>query len=168
MSEPTTDLDRRFSDPEATPTPWSETDAALRRAELFWITTVRADGRPHTTPLVAVWTDGRLCFTTGAGEQKAVNLRSNPAVTLTTGDAGWAGGLDVVVEGRAVPVTDDATLHRLAAAWAGTWDGRWEFEVADGAFHHPGGGAASVFAVAPTKVLAFAKGRFAHTRHVFS
>jgi hypothetical protein len=32
-------------------------------------------------------------------------------------------------------------------------------------FRHEDGGSAVVFAVAPTKVLAFAKGRFAQTRY---
>ena len=55
MQQPVTDLDTRFSDPNAIPTDWSETRRALESAELSWVTTVRADGRPHVTPLVAVW-----------------------------------------------------------------------------------------------------------------
>lgn len=35
---------------------------------------MRADGRPHVTPLVAVWLDGAPHFSTGPAEQKAVNL----------------------------------------------------------------------------------------------
>jgi hypothetical protein len=37
-------IDIRFSDPDAGATPWDETAAALARAALGWITTVRADG----------------------------------------------------------------------------------------------------------------------------
>ena len=85
MSEPTTALDPRFSQPGAEPTAWDDTMQALEAAELFWITTVRADGRPHVSPLVAVWLDGAIHFSTGAGEQKAHNLRANPQVILTTG-----------------------------------------------------------------------------------
>jgi hypothetical protein len=58
MSMPVTALDERFSDPKAVATGWDETRRALDEAELFWITTVRPDGRPHVTPLVAVWLDG--------------------------------------------------------------------------------------------------------------
>ena len=54
MTEPVTTLDARFSDPDAIATSWDETRRVLETAELFWITTVRADGRPHVTPLVAV------------------------------------------------------------------------------------------------------------------
>ena len=71
----------RFSDPNAGATGWDETRRALDEAELFWITTVRPDGRPHVTPLVAVWVDGTLYFCTGDTEQKAVNLTANPHVS---------------------------------------------------------------------------------------
>ena len=167
VSAPATSLDSRFSEPGATPTSWDDTLRVIETAELFWITTVRADGRPHVTPLPAIWLDGALHFGTGAAEQKAVNLRGNPHVLLLTGCARWDEGLDVVAEGDAVQVTDDATLHRLAAAWRTKWDGSWQFEVRDGAFYHDGGGEALVFAVAPAKVLAFGKGTFSHTRHRF-
>jgi len=166
MTDPLTTLDARFSDPEAVATGWDETRRALEAAELFWISTVRADGRPHVTPLVAVWFEGAVHFTTGAAEQKAVNLTGNPRVVLTTGCDRWDSGLDVMVEGEAVRVTDDDLLGRLAAAWTSKWDGRWRFEVRDGGFHHEGGGA-QVYSVTPTKILAFGKGRFSHTRHRF-
>ena len=169
MSEPVTEVDPRFSQPGATPTPWADTERALEGAELFWLSTVRADGRPHVTPLVGVWLDGDLHFTTGGGEQKASNLRGNPQVALTTGCNTWEGGLDVVVEGAAVAVTDQDALRRLAEAWAQKWDGRWTWTIGDGCFHHEEGDAEAVlvFAVHPTKVLAFAKGPFSHTRHLF-
>ena len=114
MTEPTATLDSRFSDPASSATPWTETQRSLADAEIFWITTVRADGRPHVTPLVAVWLDDAIYFTTGAAEQKAINLQVNPHVVLTTGCNAWDSGLDVVVEGSAVPVTDDARLAQLA------------------------------------------------------
>jgi len=158
MSEPTTALDDRFSDPGAAPTSWEDTMRTLETAELFWITTVRGDGRPHVSPVVAVWLDGATHFTTGPSEQKAVNLRSNPHVTLTTGCNQWDRGLDVVVEGDAVQVTDDKALQRLADAWRTKWDGRWQFEPRGGSFHHEAG-TALVFAVAPIKVLGAAGSR---------
>jgi nitroimidazol reductase NimA-like FMN-containing flavoprotein (pyridoxamine 5'-phosphate oxidase superfamily) len=167
VRRPETKLDPRFSDADAVATEWEETRGVLESAELFWISTVRADGRPHVTPLVAVWFDDAIHFTTGPAEQKAVNLRHNPNVVLTTGCNQWDRGLDVVVEGDAVQVTDGDVLERLAEAWAAKWDGRWRYEVHDGAFHHEGGGAALVFSIRPVKVFAFAKGTFAQTRHRF-
>jgi general stress protein 26 len=165
--EPVTELDPRFSDPGASATPWPDVRASLESAPTFWITTVRPDGRPHVTPLVAVWLDDSIFFCTGPTEQKAVNLRGNQNVALTTGCNTWNEGLDVVVEGVASRVTDDAMLRRLAAAWATKWDGQWQFEVADGAFHHGDVGEAHVFEVVPSKVLSFAKETFAATRHRF-
>jgi PPOX class probable F420-dependent enzyme len=168
MTSPVTKLDQRYSDPQATATGWEETRRVLEAAELFWLTTVRADGRPHVTPVVAAWADGAVCFATGAEEQKFANLRANPHVVLTTGCNRWDGGLDVVVEGDAVQVTDQAALRRLAAAFTAKWDGRWQWEVSDGCFNHPGGGAALVFAVTPARVFAHAKGDpFGATTHRF-
>lgn len=168
MQQPMTELDTRFSDEAAVATDWEETRRALEDAELFWISTVRADGRPHVTPLVAVWLDDAIHFATGHDEQKAVNLRTNRNVILTTGSNEWERGLDLVVEGTAVQVTDESVLGRLAEAWASKWDGRWHYEVRDGGFRHEGGtGAVLVFAVKPVKVLAFAKGTFGQTRHRF-
>ena len=89
-----------------------------------------------------------------------MNLRGNPHVILTTGCNHWEEGLDVVVEGDAIQVTDDDVLERLAVAWATKWNGQWQFQVHDGSFQHPSGGT-------PTKVFAFAKGHFSHTRHQF-
>ncbi len=163
---PTPDLHAGFSAPGATPTQWEDVVEVLDSAELFWISTVRTNGRPHVTPLPAVWSDDALYFCTGPGEQKAVNLRANDECVLTTGDNRWKAGLDVVVEGRAQRVTDDARLHALAAMWETKYDGDWKYDVRAGAFHHEAG-IAHVFEVRPRKVLSFAKGDFAQTRFRF-
>jgi len=168
MREHVAELDERFSEPGAKATPWATTREVLENAQLSWVTTVRADGRPHITPLVPVWLDDAVHFTTGPGEQKAVNLAGNPHVVMTTGCNRWDQGLDVMVEGEARRVTDRATLERLAAAWATKWDGRWRFGVADGGFTHPDAdvdGPVLVFAVQPAKVLAFGKDGFSQTRY---
>src|SRR5213595_1663192 len=98
MSEPVTKIDPRYSDPDAVATGWDETCRVLETSELFWISTVRTDGRPHVTPLVAVWVDAAIHFHTGAEEQKFANLLVNPHVVLTTGCNQWNRGVDVVVE----------------------------------------------------------------------
>jgi general stress protein 26 len=166
--QPVSELDERFSDAGASATPWVEVRRALESAETSWVTTVRSDARPHVTPLVTVWLDDALYFCTGPTEQKAVNLRANQNVVLTTGCNTWNEGLDVVVEGTAARVTDQDKLARLAQAWGTKWDGRWHFEVGDGVFQHEGGtGEALVFEVVPTKILSFAKETFAATCHKF-
>jgi hypothetical protein len=151
MSEPLTELDPRFTDPNVAATEWDDTRRALDTAELLWISTVRAEDRPHITPLVAVWLDAAIYFCTGDAEQKAINQRQNPQVILMTGCNSWDGGLDIVVEGEAVQVTDDGLLTRLAEAWATKWDGRWRFKARDGVFHREDGGAALVFLVTPPR-----------------
>jgi general stress protein 26 len=161
-------LDPRYSDPDAIPPQWPEAESLLAAAELFWISTVRPDGRPHVTPLPAVWADGALHFCTGPDERKARNIAANPHVTLTTGANLWDTGYDLVFEGEAVRVTDDVRLRGLAARWEEKYGDFWHFEVRDGHFHH-GPGAAVVFAVAPRTVFGFGKGRpFSQTRWRFA
>ncbi|MFE4666838.1 pyridoxamine 5'-phosphate oxidase family protein [Streptomyces sp. NPDC056716] len=165
--EPETRLDARYSDPAATAPPWAETEKRLAEAELFWISTVRPDGRPHVTPLPAVWSGGALHFCTGPEERKARNLAANPHVVLTTGVNLWDQGYDLVYEGEAARVSDDDRLRELAAAWEAKYGEFWHFEVADGAFHH-GPGHAYVFSVAPRTVFGFGKGEpFSQTRWRF-
>ena len=110
-----TTLDPRFSHPAAKAASWDQTRQVLEDAQLSWICTVRADGRPHLTPLVAVWLDETLYFCTGADEQKAVNLRGNPHVLLLTGCSRWDEGLDVVAEGDAVRVDRRGPAHPARA-----------------------------------------------------
>ncbi|WP_226353621.1 hypothetical protein [Pseudonocardia sp. ICBG601] len=54
-----------FSSPGATPRPWAETEWALRHVQNFHLCTVRRDGRPHVTPLVAVWAFAAACSRPG-------------------------------------------------------------------------------------------------------
>src|SRR5580698_9909156 len=114
MTVPVTVLDQRYSDTKASAVGWEETQRLLQAAELSWISTVRADGRPHVTPLVAVWVDGALYFHTGAEEQKFANLRANPNVLLPPGCNRWDEGPEIVVEGKAAHVTAEKVLTRVA------------------------------------------------------
>jgi general stress protein 26 len=169
MTEPVTTLDETYSDPAATAVTWEATRAIIESAELFWISTVRADGRPHVTPVVAAWANDAIWFSTGDDEQKFANLRGNPNVVLITGRNGWDSGVDVVIEGVAVQVTDDAVLGQVVGAFAKKWDGRWQFTTRDGRFRGAdGSGGAEVFSVRPVKVFAHAKGDpFGATAHRF-
>jgi general stress protein 26 len=162
-----TTIDSRFSDPAAGPTPWPEAAQALEEAELYWLTTVRADGRPHVTPLIGVTHDEAFHFCTGLGEQKARNLEHDARVAVTTGRNTWAQGLDVVVEGSAVRVADEAELQRLADAYEAKYGSVWHFDVRDGMFHSDDGGEAAVFRIEPDKVLAFAKDPHGQTTYRF-
>jgi nitroimidazol reductase NimA-like FMN-containing flavoprotein (pyridoxamine 5'-phosphate oxidase superfamily) len=86
VTEPRPELQQRFSDDGASATPWADVQDRLAAAEIWWLSTVRPDGRPHVTPLIAVWHDGAMYFCTGPDERKALNLAENPHCVLTTGN----------------------------------------------------------------------------------
>ena len=150
-----------FSEPGATPTPWAVGLQEVIAADTFWISTVRDDGRPHVTPLIAVWHGDAIWFSTGAEERKARNLAANPSCILTTGRSDLTpGALDVVLEGEAEQVTDDDELEPVAEAFATKYGTAiWDFVVRDGAFaHRRGEGRALVFRMRPARGLGFHKG----------
>ncbi|MGW1379027.1 pyridoxamine 5'-phosphate oxidase family protein [Streptomyces sp. NPDC002446] len=167
----TTELDPNYSSADARATGWSAAVGGMSEAEIFWLATVRPDGRPHVTPVLAVWSEDALHFATGPGERKAKNLAANTHCALTTSTAGGNDlhvGLDVVVEGEAVQVDDEPTLHRLAELYVEKYGDDWRFEVRDGAFQGRGGRAV-VFRVEPRRAFGFGRGEavFSQTRWTF-
>lgn len=152
-------IDRRYSVEKAEAVPWTDTEARLSAAQVAWIVTVRPDGSPHATPMVPVIHDHKVYFHTGSTEVKFANLRANPHVLVLAGDTVWDRGLDVAVEGTAVPVTDEALLRRLAELYRGRWDGRWQIDVQNGAIvSQTPGTELVVFEVTPGKAFGYAKG----------
>jgi hypothetical protein len=164
--EPLAELDTRYSSDGVRAPHWAQVREQLAQAPVYWLSTVRPDGRPHVTPLLSVWHDSALFFCTGPGERKAANLAGNPYCVLTTGCNTLHEGLDLVVEGTAVRVADDARLGPIAAAYEEKYGSDWQFEVRDGAFYG-GGGRALVYEVAPAVVFGFGKGEFSQTRWRF-
>lgn len=113
--------------------PWSRPLEQLESVEghlTFWLATTRPDGRPHVTGVGALWIDGQLYFTSGPGTRKSKNLDRNPRCAVSVA----LPGIDLVLEGSAAMVTDEATLTRVAEAYAATG---WPVEVRDGAFTAP-------------------------------
>jgi nitroimidazol reductase NimA-like FMN-containing flavoprotein (pyridoxamine 5'-phosphate oxidase superfamily) len=160
-------LDARFSEAKQ-PVDWAVVSDALAAAELYWLTTVRKDGRPHTTPLVGAWLDDGFVFCTGPEEQKAQNLAHSTAVTVTTGANTWNDGLDVVVEGNAERVTGLDELTALADAIREKYHGEWDFTPHEDGFGHSDDRyIAYVFRVPAAKVLAFAKSPHGQTTFRF-
>jgi nitroimidazol reductase NimA-like FMN-containing flavoprotein (pyridoxamine 5'-phosphate oxidase superfamily) len=157
-------IDPRYGNASATAPPWSDIERILTDAQLYWIITVRTDGRPHAVPLVGVWHEGAFAFCTGEEEQKQRNLDANPRVAVTTGSNGangWNSGKDVVVEGTAVRVTGADELQELADAWFAKYGDDWKFAVRGEEFvelSDSGGstrGGARVYRIAATKAMAF-------------
>ena len=112
------------------PIPWSRPLEQLNAFETgpgngTWLSTTRPDGRPHAAGVGALWLDDRFYFTSGPGTRKSRNLAENPncVISLSLPD------IDLVIEGTAVRVTDDATLQRLAKAFANQG---WPASVKDG------------------------------------
>ena len=166
---PETTLDPRFSSEGATPTEWSAARDQLRDAKSYQLTTVRADGRPHQTTIAGIWLDDAFSFSTGRGEQKAQNLKAgNHHVIVTVGNSGWD-GMDVILEGDAVEVTDADRLGRLVDAYRTKYDDLFKFRLEDGRFvAHGAVGPILVYDVRPRTAFGFAKGdTFSQTRWRF-
>jgi PPOX class probable F420-dependent enzyme len=165
---PQAQLDARYSVPDASATPWITARNTLESAEIYWLTTVRADGRPHVTPLIGVWVGDALYFATGEGEQKAKNLLHNPNCVLTTGCNVIGHGLDVVVEGSAVRVISENQLKVIADAIAEKYGPEWRFDARADELEGKQGNVAWLFRVQPVTVFGFGKGdSFSQTRWSF-
>jgi hypothetical protein len=91
------------------------------------LSTTAPDGDAHTAPVGAVWYDGDMYFTSGAGTRKSRNLAMHPRGTI----AAHLKGIDVVLEGEVSRVTDAETLETLAQIYR---DGGWPARVAGDAF----------------------------------
>jgi hypothetical protein len=115
------------------PIPWSRALALLDAGGVqatFWLATTRPDGRPHITGTGALWVDGKVYFTSGAAARKSQNLTKNPNCAVSAS----LPGLDLVIEGKAVRVTDEATLVQLAERFAAQG---WPATVDNGALTAP-------------------------------
>ena len=148
-----------FSSPGASPTPWEATEGALRRIQKFHLCTVRRDGRPHVTPLLAIWALDAMWFTTGDNEQKAKNLDANRQCVLSTGTDNLT-GMDYVIEGTASLVTDEATRQAVATAFEEAYG--WQLTREDGTWYRLGDavrtGNVQLYRVQPDKGFAFGNG----------
>jgi hypothetical protein len=138
------------------PIPWSrardQLDATGER-QTYWLATVRPDGQPHATAVGALWVDDKFYFTSGPGTRKSRNLAENASCVISVGLA----DLDLVVEGTAAMVTDEATLQRIAARYAAQG---WPARASDGAitaeYSAPSAGPPPWTLYAVTPITAFA------------
>ncbi len=133
---------------------WPEACRRLAEGGTYWLATVRPDGRPHVVPVLAVWLDGALHFTSNPTARKAKNLARSPHCVITAGSP----ALDLVVEGQAAKVRDDATLQRVAEVYASKY--QWQVTVRDRAFWADGAPTAGpppydVYEVTPTTAFGF-------------
>jgi hypothetical protein len=139
-------------------TAWAEATQRLEtpeRGRTYWLATVGPDGRPELRPLLGVWLGDAFYFVTGETTRKGRNLLADPRCALGTSSTALP-ALDLVVQGDAVKVTDEATLARVAEAYGTTL--HWPLTVRDGALHGPNAATAgpppyAVFELRPTTVF---------------
>ena len=170
VSAPKTTLCPEFGSPGAEPLSWEYARSVLAEAPLYRITTVRPDGRPHSTPLLGVWADESGCFCTGPRERKALNLSENPHCLLSIGDSALDGPPDIVVEGTATRVEGPEALDRIARTYEEKYgsaitapEGTW-FGLVDSIRRTR----VPTFRVAPKRAFAFGKApMFSQTRYTF-
>lgn len=147
-----------FSSPGAQAIPWRSALALLGEAEVFWLSTVRPDERPHVTPLLAAWSLGGMCFTTGGQERKARNLEHNPGCVLTTG-ANILTGVDVVIEGVASRVDEHSEREQAVTDFEQKYGAL--LTSPEGPFYRLGeaviAGDTRLYRLAPTVGFAFGK-----------
>jgi len=154
MAEKTPTAEQPYLAEDTTPTPWSEARERLADADTYWLATVRPDGLPHLVPLLGAWVDGALCFVASPTSRKATNLAHDAHCVIATRRE----ALDLVVEGTAAKVGDEARLHRAAEVCMTKYG--WPVTVHDGAFYADGAPSAGpppyeVYEVAPTTAFGF-------------
>lgn len=94
---------------------WGAVREQLERTRIFWLGTVRPDGRPHATPIWGAWV-GEAYYWDGSPDARwARNLAANPAIVVHV----ERDGIAIMVEGDVVfGDVDDQTLKALAASYA--------------------------------------------------
>lgn len=140
---------------EGDPFSWEEVRGRIAAVQMAWLATVHPDGRPHVRPVLSVVADGRVHTTSGPATRKGRNLAADPRCTLSL----RSDGLDLVVEGRAVRVTDAAALEEVSRVYDEKYG--WPTTVVGEAFDAPYGAPTAgeppyePWAIDPTTVYAF-------------
>jgi nitroimidazol reductase NimA-like FMN-containing flavoprotein (pyridoxamine 5'-phosphate oxidase superfamily) len=135
--------------------PWADARARLSESRFYWLATTGSNGGPHVRPVLAVWVDDALHSTSNPTAVKARNLGHDPHAAFTV----QSDGLDLVYEGRATKVIDEAMLHQVADVYISKYE--WPVTVRDGAFQAPYGAPTAgpppyeVYRFAPDVVFGF-------------
>jgi len=91
---------------------WSDADDLLTESRVYWIASVRPDGRPHIVPSDGVWLDDALYF---GGSPVTVHMRNVRATGRAVAHVGDGLAAAVIVEGN---VTDETPTPDVAARLA--------------------------------------------------
>ena len=113
------------------------------------LSTVRADGRPHSAPIWIDVEDGAIVFNTGDDTVKGRNLARDPRVSIVVQDDRPPFSF-VLVEGTAELVDDLAEVKRVATKIGGRYMGA---DAAEQLGERNGVPGELVVRVVPTKVV---------------
>jgi len=138
--------------------PWSWAEERLTEAPVYWVASVRADGRPHVTPIWGVWVDGAFWMEGGPNTRRFRNLAENPATVVTV----ERGNDALILEGEAEQVSelDDALVDRLLGAYR-------KYLATHGYDASPENWISGIWRVRPTKVLGWSNFPADTTRWTF-
>lgn len=142
---------------ESKTTSWNMARERLANPEnprTSWLATTRPDGRPHLMPVNAFWIDGALHIVAGEGTRKARDLDADGRCVVGMSSTTLP-SIDMVVEGRADPLTDDDAVRRVAEVLIA---GGWPLEVKGAKVYGPNAPTAgpppyTIFRIVPSRVF---------------
>lgn len=121
---------------------WTAVSERIGRAELYWLSTTRPDGRPHAVPIGGSWYEQRLYFNTSPRTVSARNLRDSGPVCVHL----ESGAEVVIIEGSARRLPPHGVPEPVLDDYAGKYgDPTHRPDAADPELHW--------FVVEPAKVL---------------
>jgi len=124
--------------------PWDWAEKRLRESHNYWLTSVGANGAPHTMPVWGIWLDGAYYFSTGATTRKGRNLQQSPRCVVCNENAEEA----VIVEGVAQQLKATEIPSQAFSDYKNKYD--WELDPQRG----------PVWVVRPTTVFAMPEKQF--------
>ena len=138
-------------------TPWDVARERLANPEhqwTNWLATMRPDDRPHVMPVIAVWVDDAFHFIAGEGTQKARNLAADDRCVIAIASRTLP-SMDIVVEGRAQPLSDENEVLRMADVFRSN---NWPLDVRGTEVFGPNAPTAGpppyrIFRMVPTKAF---------------
>ncbi len=144
-------------DDQPATTPWAFALERLANPEpgrTSWLATVGPDGRPHLMPIIAFWIEDAFHFVVGEGTRKGRNLAADGRCVVAIGSTTLP-SLDLVVEGHAKPLDDEAAVRRIAETLKGN---NWPLEARGVQVHGPNAPTAgsppySIYRMVPSKAF---------------
>jgi len=142
---------------ESKKTSWDVVRERLANPEIprtSWLATTNSDGTPHLAPINAFWIDGALHIVASAESRKARDLAADGRCAIGMSSTRLP-AIDLVVEGQAAPLTDEAEVKRIAAVLI---ENGWPLEVKGDKVYGPNAPTAgpppyTIIRVVPRKVL---------------